>query len=179
MLVEEALDGRGADFVVVPARYVPSGYANLPLFNVIEQDHRNVKFRTNAMLGFKRFRNAATTLASIELMHRIRAAIWPEPPAPQRYHHPRRLECGHRCSMRNPDLLEPARRYYLFAPEPARRRERKRRVGSQIPHLDLLPSQAAAASSFYAFLHESELYRARNASTVDVISVTLNRLFRR
>jgi transposase-like protein len=39
---------------------------------LIEQDHRNVKSRTNAMLGFKRFRNAATTLAGIELMHRIR-----------------------------------------------------------------------------------------------------------
>ncbi|NML98546.1 IS6 family transposase [Paraburkholderia sp. RP-4-7] len=42
------------------------------LNNLIEQDHRNVKSRTNAMLGFKRFRNAATTVAGIELMHRIR-----------------------------------------------------------------------------------------------------------
>jgi transposase-like protein len=31
------------------------------LNNLLEQDHRNVKSRTNAMLGFKRFRNAATT----------------------------------------------------------------------------------------------------------------------
>jgi transposase-like protein len=37
-----------------------------------DQDHRNVKSRTNVMLGFKRFRNAAITLAGIELMHRIR-----------------------------------------------------------------------------------------------------------
>ncbi len=42
------------------------------LNNLIEQDHRNVKSRANAMLGFKRFRNAAITLAGIELMHRIR-----------------------------------------------------------------------------------------------------------
>jgi transposase-like protein len=42
------------------------------LNNLIEQDHRNVKSRTNAMLGFKRFRNAVTIVAGIELMHRIR-----------------------------------------------------------------------------------------------------------
>jgi transposase-like protein len=42
------------------------------LNNLIEQDHRNVKSRTNVMLSFKRFRNAAITLAGIELMHRIR-----------------------------------------------------------------------------------------------------------
>ncbi len=42
------------------------------LNNLIEQDHRHVKFRTNGMLGFNRFRNAAITLAGIELMHRIR-----------------------------------------------------------------------------------------------------------
>jgi transposase-like protein len=41
------------------------------LNNLIEQDHRNAKSRTNVMLGFKRFRNAAITLAGIELMHRI------------------------------------------------------------------------------------------------------------
>src|ERR1700709_1704773 len=42
------------------------------LNNLVEQDHRNVKSRTNVMLGFKRFRNAAITLAGIQLMHRIR-----------------------------------------------------------------------------------------------------------
>ena len=42
------------------------------LDDLIEQDHRNVKSGTNAMLGFKRFRNAATTVVGIELMHRIR-----------------------------------------------------------------------------------------------------------
>ncbi|XAN14087.1 IS6 family transposase [Achromobacter denitrificans] len=42
------------------------------LNNLIEQDHRHIKSRTNVMLGFKRFSNAAITLAGIELMHRIR-----------------------------------------------------------------------------------------------------------
>jgi transposase-like protein len=42
------------------------------LNNLIEQDHRNLKARVNVMLGFKRFRTAATTISGIELMHRIR-----------------------------------------------------------------------------------------------------------
>jgi transposase-like protein len=42
------------------------------LNNLVEQDHRNIKSRTNVMLGFKRFWNAATTISGIELMHRIR-----------------------------------------------------------------------------------------------------------
>jgi hypothetical protein len=41
------------------------------LNNLIEQGHRNVKSRTNGMLGFKRFGNAANTISRIELMHRI------------------------------------------------------------------------------------------------------------
>ena len=42
------------------------------LNNLIGQDHRNVKARTNAMLGFKRCGNAAITIAGIELMRRMR-----------------------------------------------------------------------------------------------------------
>jgi transposase-like protein len=42
------------------------------LNNLIKQDHPNVKSTTNVMLGSERLRNAATTLAGIELMHRIR-----------------------------------------------------------------------------------------------------------
>lgn len=42
------------------------------LNNLIEQDHRNVKSRTKVMLGFRRFRSAATTISGIELIHRIR-----------------------------------------------------------------------------------------------------------
>jgi transposase-like protein len=42
------------------------------LKNLIEQDHRSVKLRLGPMLGFKRFGNASTTIAGIELMHRIR-----------------------------------------------------------------------------------------------------------
>jgi transposase-like protein len=42
------------------------------LNNLIEQDHRGVKRRIGPMLGFKQFRNAAITIAVIEMMHRIR-----------------------------------------------------------------------------------------------------------
>jgi transposase-like protein len=44
------------------------------LNNLIEQDHRGVKSRTGPMLGFKRFRTAAVTIAGIELLRRIRKA---------------------------------------------------------------------------------------------------------
>ena len=39
---------------------------------MIEQDHRNIKSRVNAMLGFKRLRSAAITISGVELIHRIR-----------------------------------------------------------------------------------------------------------
>ena len=42
------------------------------LNNLIEQDHRTVKQRIAPMLGFKRFKTAAITIAGIELMHRLR-----------------------------------------------------------------------------------------------------------
>ena len=42
------------------------------LNNLIEQDHRGVKQRIAVMLGFKAFKNAAITIAGIELLHRIR-----------------------------------------------------------------------------------------------------------
>jgi transposase-like protein len=40
------------------------------LNNLIEQDHRGVKQRIAMMLGFKGLRNAAITIAGIELLHR-------------------------------------------------------------------------------------------------------------
>jgi transposase-like protein len=42
------------------------------LNNLIEQDHRPIKLRLAPMLGLQRFRNAAITIAEVELMHRIR-----------------------------------------------------------------------------------------------------------
>ena len=42
------------------------------LNNLIEEDHRSIKLRLGPMLGFKKFRRATTTIAGIELMHRIR-----------------------------------------------------------------------------------------------------------
>jgi transposase-like protein len=41
------------------------------LSNVVEQDHRRVKFRIVSMLGFKSFYNARRVLIGIELMHKI------------------------------------------------------------------------------------------------------------
>jgi transposase-like protein len=41
------------------------------LNNSIEQDHRGVKLRIGPMLGFKRIRTAAITIAGIELSRRI------------------------------------------------------------------------------------------------------------
>jgi len=41
------------------------------LNNLVEQDHRGVKLRIGPMLGLKRFRNAAITIAGIELLRRI------------------------------------------------------------------------------------------------------------
>jgi transposase-like protein len=40
--------------------------------NMIEQDHRGVRFRIAPMLGLKTFKGAAVTIAGIELLHRIR-----------------------------------------------------------------------------------------------------------
>jgi transposase-like protein len=59
------LDGYAASHRAVKLR--SSKYLN----NTIEQDHRGVKARTGPMLGFKRFRTAAITLAGIELIRRI------------------------------------------------------------------------------------------------------------
>ena len=42
------------------------------LNNVVEQDHRAIKARCGTMRGFKSFTAAATTLAGMELAHRIR-----------------------------------------------------------------------------------------------------------
>jgi len=41
------------------------------LNNLIEQDHRGVKSRTQPMLGFKNFESAVITIAGVGLLHRI------------------------------------------------------------------------------------------------------------
>ena len=40
--------------------------------NMVEQDHRGVKWVTRLMLGFKSFDAAQSTLVGIELMHMLR-----------------------------------------------------------------------------------------------------------
>ncbi|KAB8310135.1 IS6 family transposase [Erwinia endophytica] len=67
---------------------------NKYLNNLIEQDHRNIKRRTRAMLGFKSFRRAQTLLPGIELIHMIRKG---------QYGHP------------GGDVLSPAEQFYLMA----------------------------------------------------------------
>jgi transposase-like protein len=42
------------------------------LNNIVEQDHRRVKFRVSAMLGFKSFGNARAVLAGIELIQKLK-----------------------------------------------------------------------------------------------------------
>jgi transposase-like protein len=39
---------------------------------LVEQDHRRIKFRVSAMLGFKSFHNAKNVLAGIELIHKLK-----------------------------------------------------------------------------------------------------------
>ena len=41
------------------------------LNNIIEQDHRFIKKKTNQMLGFKSFETAKCTISGIEIMHMI------------------------------------------------------------------------------------------------------------
>ncbi|WP_336192627.1 DDE-type integrase/transposase/recombinase, partial [Hafnia paralvei] len=64
------------------------------LNNLVEQDHRNIKRRTQLMLGFKSFRRAQTILAGIELINMIRKG---------QYQHP----AG--------DGMSPAEQFYLVA----------------------------------------------------------------
>lgn len=41
------------------------------LNNIVEQDHRFIKRKTNQMLGFKSLETARSTLSGIEIMHMI------------------------------------------------------------------------------------------------------------
>ena len=41
------------------------------LNNIVEQDHRRIKFRVSSMLGFQTFYNARRVLTGIELLQRI------------------------------------------------------------------------------------------------------------
>ena len=53
--------------LLADTKLLQSKYLN----NLIEQDHRGVKLRIGPMLGFKRFRTVAVTIAGIELLRRI------------------------------------------------------------------------------------------------------------
>ena len=49
------------------------------LNNVVEQDHRRVKFRVSAMLGFKSFRHARRVLTGIELIQKLKKGSYGVP----------------------------------------------------------------------------------------------------
>jgi transposase-like protein len=51
-----------------PVQIRSSKYLN----NMVEQDHRRIKFRVSAMLGFKTFRNARIVIAGIELIQKLK-----------------------------------------------------------------------------------------------------------
>ena len=62
------------------------------LNNIVEQDHRAIKRRVRAMLGFKAFWSAAITIAGIEIMHMI-----------------------HKGQLRSTGKLRPAQQFYSLA----------------------------------------------------------------
>jgi transposase-like protein len=45
--------------------------------NIVEQDHRRIKFRVQPMLGFKKFYNARRVFIGIELMQKIHKGQFP------------------------------------------------------------------------------------------------------
>lgn len=51
-----------------PIKVRQSKYLN----NIVEQDHRAIKWRTRPMMGFKNFRGARIVLGGIEVIHMIR-----------------------------------------------------------------------------------------------------------
>ncbi len=55
-------------FGVDPLKIRSSKYLN----NIVEQDHRRIKFRVSAMLGFKSFENARIVIAGIELIQKLK-----------------------------------------------------------------------------------------------------------
>src|ERR1700734_2329493 len=65
--------------------------------NLIEQDHRSIKLRLGPMLGLKRFRRAATTIAGIELMHHKKGSVQTRQASRQIQNRSRDLECGACC----------------------------------------------------------------------------------
>ena len=58
-----------------PVKIRSSKYLN----NNVEQDHRRIKFRVSAMLGFKSFENARTVLAGIELIQKLKKGQYAVP----------------------------------------------------------------------------------------------------
>jgi putative transposase len=90
------------------------------LNNIVEQDHRAIKRRCAWMTGFKSFRNAANTLAGIELAHRIRKRQFSFGLGRQRraWSFEAALGPGFGLESHNPHLAESLVRAAANAPEP-------------------------------------------------------------
>src|SRR6202047_2990011 len=67
--------------------------------NLIEQDHRSIKLRLGPMLGLKHFRRAATNIAGIQLLPRIRKGQFKLDKL--RVKHKTAPRFGMRCSLRD------------------------------------------------------------------------------
>ena len=72
-----AIDKSGANTAAVHGLIADSGAAielrqSKYLNNVVEQDHRAIKRRTRAMMGFKSFDSARKIIGGIETMHVIK-----------------------------------------------------------------------------------------------------------
>ena len=52
--------------------------------NIVEQDHRAIKYIVRPILGFKSMRCAQSLLAGIETLHMIRKGQWTAPKGPYR-----------------------------------------------------------------------------------------------
>jgi transposase-like protein len=75
--VKVTIDCSGSNAAALAAYNVEAGEAIETrqckyLNNIVEQDHRIVKQKVRAALGFKRFRTARATIKGIELVHMIR-----------------------------------------------------------------------------------------------------------
>jgi transposase-like protein len=57
--------------VIENVRFLERGQQRSNALLLPDQDHRNIKSRVNAMLGFNSFRNAAVTISGIELIAKL------------------------------------------------------------------------------------------------------------
>ncbi len=94
--------------------------------SIVEQDHRGIKSRTGPMLGFQLFNNAATAIAGIELIRRIKKGpVQARPVCSAAQDRSTNLGRGSRRVMQlAAHFTTISRRVSRFAPEPERALDR-------------------------------------------------------